>query len=285
MHAKCPEAEKRQEKREERERLKGDTKTKLYSDSTLRSADVLGLTADILCMSGGGIGQVIQAVIDDPDDCEQVAIFGGANDKKVENFPDTEEYAHNIDLAVTKLGQFARENEHKQFYVVNQVPLNKAPTVDADPVIRHLYLAKRMAQLAANNKNIAMLQIEYEVDETGHPTEAGTYAILKRLHDLQISKTALIWDDQYIVTDRFYSKVQSIYRYGCAGCKRFGAELNNSTHANQLLCDECFAIPPTETRNALLQMIAKKVNDNAVEDEEEDNRDAKRVKFGEGDAQ
>ena len=119
MHAKCPEAEKRQEKREERERLKGDTKTKLYSDSTLRSADVLGLTADILCMSGGGIGQVIQAVIDDPDDCEQVAIFGGANDKKVENFPDTEEYAHNIDLAVTKLGQFARENEHKHFYLFN----------------------------------------------------------------------------------------------------------------------------------------------------------------------
>ena len=53
----CPYIEERMRLEVEREKL--SIKTKLYSDSTLRMADVLGLRSEVLCMSGGGLGQVI----------------------------------------------------------------------------------------------------------------------------------------------------------------------------------------------------------------------------------
>ena len=77
MHnASCPEAEARKDQYEQQEAMKGEIKTKLYSDSTLRRADILGVRAEVLCMSGGGLGQVVQAAIDDPDEYDNVVLFG-----------------------------------------------------------------------------------------------------------------------------------------------------------------------------------------------------------------
>ena len=264
MHVtRCPEAEKRRAMYEEREKLKGETKVKLYSDSTLRSADVLGITADILCMSGGGLGQVVQAVIDDPDQGDNVVIFGGTNDQKLANFPVTEDYAHNVDMSLTKLGRFARENEEKTFHIIHQQHSNQPDTVHADAVIRKTYLLTRMTKLAEVNKNIVAETIKYEVDETGHPTLEGTKQILRRLHEIKISKTPLIWNDECLVTDRPYSKVQSVYRYGCGGCQKFGAALQTSAFSNQLFCDECYNQPVSERRDPLLRKIAQRVEEAA----------------------
>ena len=57
-------------------------RTKVVSDSTLRLAETVGLRADVLCMSGGGVGHLAKAVRDDPAMPEMgvVAVVTGGND-------------------------------------------------------------------------------------------------------------------------------------------------------------------------------------------------------------
>ena len=50
-------------------RKKNQILTKVVADSTLRNVDPLGIKADVMCIPGAAIGQVAQALHDDPD-CE-----------------------------------------------------------------------------------------------------------------------------------------------------------------------------------------------------------------------
>ena len=288
MHTtRCPEAEARREKYEQREALKGEIKTKLYSDSTLRRVDILGLRAEVLCMSGGGLGQVVQSAIDDPDEYDNVVIFGGTNDKKLQNFPDTDAYAKNIDMALIKLGKHARDNPHKKFLLVHQDPQVPEDTVRTDAVIRDLYLGRRMNSLAEKNPNITTTNIAYEADETGHPTEKGTEEILLALNTLKFSPTQLVRQMDCIVSDRLYSNVQSVYRYGCGGCDRFGVDVKNEVHSNQLICDDCLSQPATLKPEELLRKLAKRLDKsaNGRASRDDDHAASKRVKIGEEDTQ
>ena len=56
---------------------------KIMSDSTLRLAESVGLRADILCMSGGGVGHLANAVRDDPvmKERNEVVVVTSGNDK------------------------------------------------------------------------------------------------------------------------------------------------------------------------------------------------------------
>ena len=279
MHVgECPKVKERREKYAVRDAFKKDINTKLYSDSTLRCADVLGLRCEILCMSGGGLGQVIQAAIDDPVEHEKIVIFGGANDKKYENFPATDVYAHNVDMALLKLGEHALEKENKTFYLVQQAPIAPQETAHGDAVIRDLYLARRMKELAENHNNIETVMIGYDADHTGHPTLPGTQAILEKLNAVEITSNPLIWDHPSISTDKPYSKIQSVFRYGCNGCDRYGKDFTNSTNSNPLLCDHCFEAPKTNNPEALLRKIAKRVEETRTNPNEEDYPYPKRVR-------
>ena len=53
-------------------------KRKIYSDSIARHANVPALTTDVACMSGGGIGQIVNAISYDTKH-EEVVIMGGGN--------------------------------------------------------------------------------------------------------------------------------------------------------------------------------------------------------------
>ena len=48
-------------------RAKEKINIKIASDSTLRCAEQVGLRTDIMCMPGGGLGQIANAIKDDPD--------------------------------------------------------------------------------------------------------------------------------------------------------------------------------------------------------------------------
>ena len=89
----CPTIQARIQAERERQ-TNGPNTVKMYADSTLRYVDVLGLRSEVLGMSGGGLGQVIQAVIDDPegDQYEKVLILGGANDAKANNYDSNHQY-------------------------------------------------------------------------------------------------------------------------------------------------------------------------------------------------
>ncbi len=252
----CPKIAERRRKQSQREAMQKDFVSKIYSDSTLRCADALGLKSEVLCMSGGGLGQIIQAVIDDPDENEKIVILGGTNDAKVENFVFTHDYCDNIDLSIAKLANHAKENQNKTFLLVHQEPTRADEvTKGMEATVRDVYLATRMKQIADSVHNIEAVEIKYEADHTGHPTIEGTKEILSALNTLEFCGESLIWDDSTITTEKPYSKVQSIYRYGCNGCNRYGTELKKDSHTNQLLCDDCHELF-TQEENELLYDIA-----------------------------
>jgi hypothetical protein len=276
----CPIWEERKRKSVQREEMQREKQfnTKIYSDSTLRNVDVLGLKSEVLCMSGGGLGQIIQAAIDDPDeDYEKVVILGGINDMKPQNFTSSEDFAHNIDLACAKLITYAKTKPQKTFYLVQQAPRRDEDQPHPEAILREMYLWKRMKRMEEVVNNLETFQITYEVDQTGHPTEAGTREILRVFDTVEIPGEPLIWSEDDITTDRIYSGVQAIFRYGCNGCEKFGKGLVSSEHNNQLLCDECHTRFPAEP-NELLGDLATNLAKVAAAAKERDYPHAKRHK-------
>ena len=77
----------------------------------------MGLRADVCAMSGGGLGQVIQASLDDPTNVEYetMVLVGGTNDSKTEIFPTNEVFAE-IDRLLTKLALAQRKCQKKDSY-------------------------------------------------------------------------------------------------------------------------------------------------------------------------
>ena len=265
----CPKIQARIEAEKEKESL-GAPISKMYGDSTLRGVDVLGLRSEVLAMSGGGLGQIIQAVIDDPgsEQFENVVILGGTNDSKTENFVSNEAFASNIDMSLSKLVKHASQHQNKTFCLVQQVPVTSGVNTVRQPTeaTRELYLAKRFTDLATAVDNITTVAVQYQVDETGHPTSEGTEEILQQLHKADVIK---IWNTGYVTTDKPYSKVETVYRYGCNGCDKYGAELIQQEHANQLLCDTCCNSFDTEP-NEVLQAIQERVIERALSEREGD---------------
>ena len=250
----CPEIQARIAAENERNATDPST-VKMYGDSTLRCVDALGLRSEVLGMSGGGLGQVVQAVIDDPEGekMDNVLIFGGANDAKTENFVSNEHYAANIDLCLKKLADHAQKMPNKSFVLVQQVPSlpetgNLRSTCEA---IREVYLSKRIDELTANVSNVRTCSVHYEADATGHPTPKGTREIIESLNEAHVTPTPLIWNPDYIATEKPYSKIQSIYRYGCNGCPRFGSDLVQEKYSCPLLCDICIDEIPNEPNEQL----------------------------------
>ena len=251
----------------------GEIATKVYSDSTLRSVDSLGLRADVCTMSGGGLGQVIQASLDDPENVSQesIVILGGTNDCKRQNFVSTEHFAANIDLSLSKLANAAEQAPEKTFFLGQQLKITELSGTEDDEEpnteegidsrIRELYLQQRIRETADKVANVEVLDLHYNVDETGHPTDSGTVQILKTLHDSNFSKDPLIWNQDFVLSDKLYRHVQSIFRYGCNLCKRYGTDMTRKKYANQLVCDDCWetSILSEKPPNPLLQEIGSRL--------------------------
>ena len=240
----------------------GEIKTKIFSDSTLRNVDTLGIRADVCAMSGGGLGQIIQASLDDPTTphYDNIIIFGGTNDIKRQNFTSHEAYAENIDRCVEKVKVAARGDPSKNIVLIKQVHLmEEGQTHDKDDLIRQLYLARKFKEAAKEVPNINATSVQYETDSTGHPSESGTVQIINMLHTKSITPQ-LIWNPAYLVSETVYKGVESIFRYGCNSCDSYGAECIRDKHSNQLMCDNCLD-SFTFNDNPNLQEIVSRVND------------------------
>ena len=242
--------------KEERERMERDheIKTKLISDSTLRNADQLGLCADVMTMSGGGLGQVVQAAIDDPDtkNKKHVMIMGGTNDIKNRAFENDIEFAQNISTTITKIYDLAISQPEKKFTLINSHPSKEESTDNTLEEIqrktRELYLhaklhetVKKMPELEAPITNVDIVDVKYDIDETGHPTVEGTIQILQTLNDF-VKPDRFIWNNDFITTENKYRGVQSIYKYGCNHCTGYGQSIQNVHHRNSNVCDDCVEI-------------------------------------------
>ena len=85
----------------------GEINVKLISDSTLRHANTMGLKADIMCMSGGGLGQVTQAAMDGSKAKQNMVIIAGNNDIKNKSYSSEEEFAQSVITSVKKIKDMA----------------------------------------------------------------------------------------------------------------------------------------------------------------------------------
>ena len=79
----------------------GKVRHKLYSDSTLRKANQLAMSADVACTSGAGIGQIANLVIQDPTNIDDVLIVAGANEMR--NTDDEQQFQFQMTQAAQKL--------------------------------------------------------------------------------------------------------------------------------------------------------------------------------------
>ena len=272
----CPQLEAFYAAKNERDRMEREKeiKTKIISDSTLRNADQLGLRADVMTMSGGGLGQIVQAAIDDPDvkDKKNIVLMGGTNDVKNTTYESDAEYAQNIKSTITKVLDLATSDPEKKITLVNSHP--KVDSLDIYPMdreqrdIREKYLhqkleevVKRMPDMDIPIKNVDIIDIEYEIDDTGHPTIEGTKEIIHTLKDFIELEEELIWNADYITSDRKYRGVQSIYRYGCNNCHEFGQSIEHTRYNNGNVCDDCMDIIKANVHmsDPLLDKVRKEV--------------------------
>ena len=221
----------------DREQIKneGEINTKISSDSSFRLADPLGLKAEVCTMSGGGLGQVAQTILDDPENKEMETFYlvGGANDIKNTKFENNKQFCENIIGVMDKISTIANEHPTKNFTIVKSHA--KDTNVTSDAQIRKEYLHKKIEIEVEKVPNLHTIDTTYDTDETNHPSQTGTYEILR---DIDKHKK-IIWNENYITTNRYYRSVQSAYLYGCNHCREYGEKISHDKYNNPILCDDC----------------------------------------------
>ena len=299
----CPQLTEFYAAKEERERMErnNEIKTKIISDSTLRNVDRLGLCADVMTMSGGGLGQVVQSAIDDPDtrDKSNVILLGGANDIKNSKFDNDKEFAQNVSATIAKIHEYASNVPEKKITLVNSHPrstdnnfINNEENVERMTRVNYLHTKlkeeiEKMPSLEPPIQNVDIIDVEYDVDESGHPTIEGTLEILHTLNDFLLLEKKLIWHNDYIVTEKKYRGVQAIFKYGCNHCYGFGQAIQHTKHRNSIVCDDCMdmlrhnaQIGDCTLIDNIREEVTKKLADpplnRALSDDEEENARTKK---------
>ena len=261
---KCPELTEFYEAKDKRDAMARNNQitTKIMSDSTLRHADALGMTADVLCMSGGGVGQVVQAAFDDPDvGTKDIIVVAGANDVKNNKYETEKEYAESLNQTMAKVSVLAENDPDRDILIVTCDPIPPISTTDeaseeqghdADPqveykrVIRREYMHRFIndyvvlaKQRSRPIENLYSMKVKYETDDTGHPTINGTKQILHQINNLDKIDQKLIWNPNFVTNERMYRGVQSVFRYGCSCCYKWGEDITNENCHNPQVCDAC----------------------------------------------
>ena len=176
----------------------------VYSDSVLAHVNQLATTADFACMSGGGIGQIINAIPHDSKH-EQVTIAAGTNE--IVHAVDAKEYVFTIDRSLEKLRALAEEVETS--FVMPSLDL-PSPQMKA----RYDYLENELAKIPA----VKIIKPEnVEMDEI-HPTENGTKSIVQALH-AHFNDVILEEAEADDLTTKRYLQVRSLYKVGCRTCR------------------------------------------------------------------
>ena len=180
-------------------------KRKIYADSTLRQTNQLSLTTDIACMSGGGIGQICNAV---PYDEKHDEIVIQAGNNEIANTDSLHEFVFTVEKNKENLRKLAVEEN-----VTLVLPCT--PTTGAEEIAKAKFLEESMKDIK-EIKTITLENIEYE---GRHPTQKGTLKIVEQIHVALNEEVILDGAKDDVTTPLKYSKVQPIYKVGCRGCE------------------------------------------------------------------
>ena len=288
----CPELAEFYEAQEIKKQMVKEKAVKsiIYGDSTLALTDSLGLRSDVVAMSGGGLGQVAQAVIDNPKtkDADNILIVGGANDLKNHALSQPEEFAENVCGTLAKICDIAMEHPEKKVVVVNSYPSTENP--EEEMMFKEAILHKAVEELTDGTKegvpgNVSHVNVAYETDETGHPTLQGTVDLLMQISEQLKIAEPLVWNTKFIATEKRYAHVQSVYRYGCTICRNYGLKITREQHHNSMLCDACLENVKKEATTKSYSFLekAKLYVEEKLKEMEELDKDADMSTESEGD--
>lgn len=196
-------------------------KRKIYSTSVLAHVNQLALTTDVACMSGGGVGQLCNAIPSDGKH-DEVIILAGTNE--IKNSPPNE-FVYTIEKTVEKLRTLASGSSK----VTVVLPLT--PVLGAEEIAKAQYLEKKFKSI----EEITTVKLDagpVDFEDDVHPSQKGTEEIIRQLNDA-FEKEIVLADatSDDLTTASRYSKVQSVFKAGCRAC--------SSTEFCSYLCAEC----------------------------------------------
>ena len=209
-------------------------KRAVYSSSVLAHVNQLATTADFACMSGGGIGQVINSIAHD-EKHDQVTIAAGTNE--IVHVSDTSEFVFTINHSLEKLRALAAEVETSFLMPSLALP---TPVMKA----RYDYLESELAKIpevkVIKPKNVEM--------DGYHPTAQGTETILQALH-AEFKDLILDEAEKADLTTKRYVQVKSLYKVGCRTC--------DSREFTAYLCEACKSQCPDANIDTFNVFLAK----------------------------
>ena len=212
------------------------SKRKIYSDSSMRMANQYALRTDIACMSGGGIGQICNAIPYDQKH-DEVIILAGNNE--VTNTKSLPEFVYSVTKAATKLQKLAEQSK-----VLLVLPC--VPTVGPEEAGKAMFLEEKMKEVGVI-ETIKLQNIEYE---GSHPTQKGTQQIVSQIQEAVKDKIILDEAEEgEETTPRIYNLIKPIYKVGCRGC--------DSMAFTAHLCGPCFEEAKKVDCTALEEKINK----------------------------
>ena len=209
-------------------------KRAVYSSSVLAHVNQLATTADFACMSGGGIGQIINAIPHDSKH-DQVTIAAGTNE--IVHATDANEYVFTIDQSLLKLRALAEEMETS--FVMPSLEL---PT--AVMKARFDYLEDQLSKIP----NVKIIKPENVEMDGVHPTANGTETILQALHT-EFQDIILSEAETKDLTTKRYFQVRSLYKVGCRAC--------DSAELTSYLCEACMSQCPDVNTDAFKPFLEK----------------------------
>ena len=194
-------------------------KTQIISDSSLRHVDATGLTADVICMSGGRLGELAHVIHDAPtmQTADQVILLAGVND--ILNDDEMEDQFAALTTAAVQHIAAACSSTNKQLTIRDPLCPKGGWVFDRRIRKAELYGEMLKALSADQESPFQYLATNLPVHmQDVHPDAEG---VVELLVDLNTYHPGLIWNKNFIVTTKPYQGVTAVYRYGCLLCSRY----------------------------------------------------------------
>ena len=244
----------------EKIRMEEGFKVKTYSDSTLRYANQAALQSDIDAMSGGTVGNIVNAIgVDNRNTAvTNIVIMAGANEKRMNLTP--AEYI--TSLAIIRDSVIALVQLKSNVALVP--PPKPLGLMSPEDVVKEEIFDDHLKKIEESGVKVWKNPIAYYDEDWGlHPSMTQTAELLEFINHKVYEEFKLPYQlpsasQEVLALPNKYSNVTSLYKYGCAACGR--KERNRWPN----ICDGCKA----EAANAegLAEDFVKRVE--AVFDEE-----------------
>ena len=249
-----------EDERREASEPAGKLPIKTYSDSTLRHVREQALSSDVDAMSGGTMGNILNAMEVDHGNSDVANVIMVAGTNELHRRMETEEFVLVVDNTVKRISEVAKSRK-----LALLPPPVHVKSLDTLEQAKREYLTEALDTASENGVTVLANPIDsYDDDEGRHPTREQTITIInfldeqaKRLFNTPLKLKSAT--DDVICAPRFYKGTTPLYRFGCSGCN------DRSQNKWPNLCNACQALarhdPATLAKAAAIQTRATEIYD------------------------